>query len=379
MGLIMLLCGSFEPVTACTGIFYGKGNIALVGNNEDWKSPFTKIWFIPAEGKKFGRICFGFQEGGYQGGMNDQGLCYDGFALGHPATTTSTSTSTPKETYPGDLVEKIMEECGTVEEAVGWFEKYDRQFLASAQLFFSDRTGHSAIIEGEAIVRKEGDFQIVTNFRQSEVSASEITDKRYLIARSLLESSKPVDVSLFRRILADTHQEGTYPTQYSNIYDLKNGIIYLYSFHNYESVVVLNLKEELAKGRRVIDLKSLFPEMHAAIYYQKQIQKEMSARLEKEKMVQVAPAVLGKFPGKYYIASGSLAGYTIQISLQDNKLQAQAPFMEKLELFPVSETDYIIIGLEETIAVKFLLSESGQPTQLTLTLYGEEALAKKQQ
>ena len=55
--LIMLLSGSYTQITACsTGIFYGNGKIALAGNNEDWKNPFTRIWIIPAEGNKFGRI-----------------------------------------------------------------------------------------------------------------------------------------------------------------------------------------------------------------------------------------------------------------------------------------------------------------------------------
>ena len=47
-------------------------------------------------------------------------------------------------------------------------------------------------------------------------------------------------------------------TVYSNIYDLKKGIIYLYNMRNFDVVVVMDLAEETGKGQRQIDLKSLF-------------------------------------------------------------------------------------------------------------------------
>jgi len=37
-----------------------KGKIVLAGNNEDWKNPMTKIWFIPASNDKYGRVGVGF-------------------------------------------------------------------------------------------------------------------------------------------------------------------------------------------------------------------------------------------------------------------------------------------------------------------------------
>lgn len=373
--LIWFGSGLGQHLTACTGIFYGTSKMALAGNNEDWKSPFSRIWVFPAEGKKYGRINWGFSEGGFQGGMNDQGLFYDGFALS-PAPSPCASK---KEVYPGDLVIKAMEECRSVDEVITLFEKYDRQFLASAQLFFADRMGNSAIIEGDAIVRKQGDYQIVTNFRQSAVAPADIKDSRYLIAQSLMNSQNQVDVALFRRILAQTHQEGMYPTQYSNICDLKNGIIYFYAFHNYEQVVVLNLKEELAKGKQLIDLKSLFPALFCAESYQRHIKKEMDDRLAKEKIVPVSDETLNKLTGQYDITAGSLNGYSVSISLQSHHLYAETLFLEKAELYPLSDTEYVLIGLEETIKCKFTLNENSKPTHLTFTMYGEESVATKKQ
>ena len=47
-------------------------------------------------------------------------------------------------------------------------------------------------------------------------------------------------------------------TQYSNVYDLKKGLVFLYHFHNFEEVVCIDLKKELEKGAHEIDLPSLF-------------------------------------------------------------------------------------------------------------------------
>ncbi|MBC8357344.1 MAG: site-specific integrase [Candidatus Aminicenantes bacterium] len=60
-------------------------------------------------------------------------------------------------------------------------------------------------------------------------------------------------------LFSATHAEGNYPTTYSNIYDLKNGEVYVYNFHNFEDVVKLNLKEELKKGKRIQKVSFLFP------------------------------------------------------------------------------------------------------------------------
>jgi tetratricopeptide (TPR) repeat protein len=71
--------------------------------------------------------------------------------------------------------------------------------------------------------------------------------------------------------LSATHQEDQYPTVYSNICDLKNGIFYLYNFHNFEEVVKFKLEEELKKGRKVYDIPSLFSiKTHMAYVFDRQ-------------------------------------------------------------------------------------------------------------
>jgi hypothetical protein len=45
---------------------------------------------------------------------------------------------------------------------------------------------------------------------------------------------------------------------YSNIFDLKNRVIYLYHWHQFDEVVVLKVDEELAKEGPVVRIKDLF-------------------------------------------------------------------------------------------------------------------------
>ena len=246
----------------CTMIYASDGEAALAGNNEDYKNPFGTIWFLPAEEGKFGRVYLGWRINGKlipQGGMNDQGLFYDGAT----AEVVIVPRDTTKPRHHESLIFKAMEECSTVEEVLKLFETYDVSGSWNGHYLIGDRFGHSAIIEPQNIIRKEGRYQIVTNFFQSKTKPEDAGCTRYQIASKLFEQSDKISVDLFRRILNAVHWEeysgSMTVTLYSNICDLKNGDIYIYHFHNFEDVVRINLQEELKKGERYQSIVSLFP------------------------------------------------------------------------------------------------------------------------
>ena len=176
--LLLVPFFSYSSLFACTVFYYSDGKIAMGGNSEDWKDPFTKIWFIPSEGNRYGRVYFGFREGGYQGGMNDQGLFFDGLTT----EALKITLSVDKETYEGDLVDKVMAECASVEEVLEIFDKYNLQFMERVMYFFGDNAGNSAIIEGDVVIRKKANYQISTNFYQSKSQSGSYTCGRYNIA-----------------------------------------------------------------------------------------------------------------------------------------------------------------------------------------------------
>ena len=159
-----------------------------------------------------------------------------------------------------------MAECATVKEVLDLFDNYNLERMLKSQYFVVDKTGDSAIIERDHTIRKTGSYQVVANFLQSQVGENRHPCEwhkagcpRYKIAENMLKESHSVTVDLFRDILEATHQHtlGT-RTLYSNIYDLKNGLIYLYYLHNFDNEVIINLNEELKKGSHYYEIPSLF-------------------------------------------------------------------------------------------------------------------------
>jgi hypothetical protein len=269
--LFVLSC---PAALGCTVFSASDGTTVLAGNNEDYFNPSTRIWFEPPEDGKYGRVYFGFDDFRRQGGMNDQGLFFD--------TVSAPKLELPryKDNYdfPGDLLTIAMEKCATVQEVVELYRDIG-PFLnptdppsTTGAFMYADKLGHSVIIEGDVQIMKEGRFQVMTNFYQSRRGLGGYPCKRHEIAMEMLQANPAVTVDLFRRVLAATHLEhevgASNPTVYSNIYDLKKGEIYIYHYHNFTNVVVLNLAEELRKGPHHYDLPSLFPDTMAASVYE---------------------------------------------------------------------------------------------------------------
>ena len=140
---------------------------------------------------------------------------------------------------------------------------------------FGDQYGDSVIIEGDNFLRIDGDFQVVTNFYQSRHDAAAIAPcPRYRTATRELAKGDPISVEYCRDLLAKTRQNRRAATQYSNVYDLKKGLVYLYHFHNFEEVVRLDLQEELAKGAHEVDLPSLFSDNEAFVAFKEKQQQD---------------------------------------------------------------------------------------------------------
>ena len=222
--LIILPATTLLPCTMFTCTINGR---TLVGNNEDWRNPNTKMWFILPENGTYGIVYFGFDNMSPQGGMNDQGLVFDYMAT----APLEVKNSLHKKTYQGNLMHKVMRECASVEEALKLIDNYNLKYFQRFQVMIVDKSGDSAIIEGDVIQRKKGSFQVCTNFYLSKLKeGDDIPCDRYKIATKML-SRNEVTVDAFRKILAAVHQEGDKGgTLYSNIYDVNRGLIYLYHF-----------------------------------------------------------------------------------------------------------------------------------------------------
>ena len=106
----------------------------LMGNNEDFVKP-GYVWFVPAADGRLGSANFGFKNRFVQGSMNEKGLCFDA--------------------------------------AEALFQEYNCKHLAHSHFMLADASGASMVVEwlpdsGLNIVRREGDYQLITNTRLAE-------------------------------------------------------------------------------------------------------------------------------------------------------------------------------------------------------------------
>src|SRR5664279_2211314 len=98
-------CSMFEIT------MYGK---TMVGNNEDAWRLDSKIWFEPGTNGKYGSAYVGHNDLFPQGGMNEMGLVYDGFAV-YPKQLKPVKGKLPIED-PASFLRMIMQNCKTVED-----------------------------------------------------------------------------------------------------------------------------------------------------------------------------------------------------------------------------------------------------------------------
>lgn len=365
--IVMLLLQSLN-VFPCTIFIASKGGKTLAGNNEDFIDPQSNIWFLPSKEGKFGRVYFGFGIGLPQGGMNDQGLFFDYAAL--PASPKYYPAV--KKIFEGSMVEKAMETCASIDQVVEFFSSYDRQHMATYQLMFGDKYGNSVIIESDSIIIKTGNYQVCTNFRQSLNNDNPYSIERYKIVESMLSESDEISVDLFRSILAKVHQEpgqkqGS-PTMYSNIYDLKNGLIYLYHFHDFNDVYVIDLQAELIKGEHSYSIPSLFEPVSFAFadFANRSIIKKRTA-------ISLNSSVFNDYVGEYHLVP--LPSFNLKIRTDNQKLYCLIRGMGEFEIYPETDSAYFLN--EADMQFEFTRDENEKVNGFTFVMYGSKIPAKR--
>jgi len=269
--LIGTVVSVVNSVSACTGFTASDGENVLVGNNFDLHDFNMYMHFFPAEEDKFGRLIFDIwwpseDNPDYilpKQGMNDQGLFFDLYLT--PTLYPINSSDKPifnnndPDYYDSSYWAYCLAKCSTVSEVLEIFDQYNLEVMYFFQAFFVDKYGDSVIIEGDDIIYREGDFQVITNFYHSHPELGGIGGYpcwRYNTAVSMLENMTELSVDYFTSICNVTHVDDH--SVFSPIYDLKQGKIWIYYFHNYDRVLEFDLNEEIEKGESRTYLGSLF-------------------------------------------------------------------------------------------------------------------------
>lgn len=258
---------------ACTIFSISCDGLVFMGNNEDWKNPSTYYWVKPAEEGEYGVLYFGFDDFGPQGGVNEKGLAFDGNALPYVPIKSHPEKLKASEAIVNNI---IMKKCATVEEAIRMAASYDWGHLYSGkfagQYLLADATGEAVVIgfgaDGElAFTRKTGTngYLVSTNFNRaySENRYGAYPCPRFESATSMLKrinQGEDCTVAYLASILDAVHAEGrTINTVYSNIYDLKNGIVYLYYWHDYRYAKKLHVADLIRSAQPPTPIKDVFP------------------------------------------------------------------------------------------------------------------------
>jgi hypothetical protein len=263
-----LALGSTANITSfnyqsCTIFTVVIGDTVYFCNNEDYDLDGTYLWFIPSQeyitptGPKqtYGAVYFGFDnnnhpgDGYVQGGMNDQGLCFDGNGL--PLISMNPHPER-EETHPYYHVnlEKLWI-CSNVDDVINYYESHYFGDAIASQSHYADAMGNAVVVsvgtDGEFAYTRRGNssFLISTNFNLANYSHGWYPCWRYTKAHfelTHLTDDKDTTVRAYRDVLDAVNFQ---TTTYSNIFDPAHREIYIYNKHDFGNVVKLNLDEEL--------------------------------------------------------------------------------------------------------------------------------------
>lgn len=254
--LIFLLNQNAFGCTMFKLTMYGR---TMVGNNEDYWNPNSRIWFEKGKVGEFGAVYVGFDNFWPQGGMNQAGLVFDGFSMDYLAINDTLG----KKSLNANFLHEIMRKCANVDDVKSYFAQYNLKGLETSMFLFIDKTGKYLVVEGDSLLIGNNQSYVLSNFYPSQIKEeNEIGLPFYHNGKKLLDSQKDTTISFCSSVMDMMHQERNWGagTMYTTIYDLNEGTIFLYFFRDYQHVVKFNLNLELKKIDCCLAIPELFPE-----------------------------------------------------------------------------------------------------------------------
>jgi hypothetical protein len=261
---------AYDPGKSCSIFTAVQGNVVLYGNSEDQHNPDPVLGFYPASSAGYGSVHFGvrFPDGqiNFEGAVNDQGLAWD--VNSTPRFKLNPHREKPYYLGAQNYLTTITKEAASVEEAIRLAGDFGFGDSMECQIHIGDASGDAVVIsagaDGEiAFTRKPaGDgYLLSTNFNLAQPERGPV-DWRWETAEAKLDalrSGQPLTPAYARGILEAVHLRTlTSYTLYSNVIDLKNRRIFLHYMSQFDEVAEIDMAQELAKGKRVIEMRKLF-------------------------------------------------------------------------------------------------------------------------
>ncbi len=240
----------------------------MVGCNEDAWRTTSKIWFEAAiKNNKYGAAFTGSRQLGNgktapQSGMNEAGLAFSRLGAYHP--NKGVIPNRLKITSEYDYLTEALHTCGIIEEVKQFIERYDHSVFIDDVFIYIDSTGKYLIVEPYKLIEGNRPNYVLANFCPSLTSNTGARKmERYRNGEDFLMSHSIEPSLAFCTAMSDTmhvcrnrNGDGTLLT---SIWNTKERLVNLYFYHQYDTTIQFNIKEELAKGEHSIDIPSLFP------------------------------------------------------------------------------------------------------------------------
>jgi hypothetical protein len=256
--LLLFVIDYARPCSMFKITLFGK---TMVGNNEDAWRVNSRIWFESGKNGRYGAAYVGHNDGFPQGGLNEAGLVYDGFAV-YRRTLRPTTGKKKMEDF-GGFLKSILQQCATVQEVQNFVNQFARDRTNGSMLLFVDKSGDYLVVEADTSILGHDKKYVLANFCPSLTpDPTVVRIGRYKRGIAFLKNKEDTSLRFCTAMMDTMHEcrarigDGT---TYTTIYDLQEKLIYLYFYHDYRHCVSFNLQKELAKGDHSILMSSLFP------------------------------------------------------------------------------------------------------------------------
>lgn len=265
IGFLAIIIVFKNESLACSGYKITSGNTTILGSNEDAWRTTPHIWFEKTN-HKYGAAFTGSRydgDNGYapQSGMNVMGLAFERLVSYHPEQTPFTNRKPINN--PTLYLKDILHNCKDVNEVKSYISQFDHSYFLEDIFFYVDKLGNYIIVEPYKIISGNNPYYVFSNFCPSitsEQNACKID--RYRKGSFFLKNHTDTGLK-FCTALSDTMHvcrskigDGTL---LSSIWNLNEGCVNLYFYHDYTKTVKFNLMDEMNKGDHIIAIDQLFP------------------------------------------------------------------------------------------------------------------------
>ena len=266
----ILLSLAIQSSYACSMYKITVNGKTMVGCNEDaWRTTSTICFKNAKHLKEFGIAYTGSRQVSGnriapQSGMNEAGLTFSRLASYHPVQPNPFKDRLPIIDEVKYL-EEILHKCATVREVKNHIEQYDHSIFIDDVYLYIDKSGNYLIVEPYTLTVGNDANYVLANFCPSITNNETARNQeRFRNGQDYLKNHQAVASLSFCKSLSDTmhvcrsrNGDGTLLT---SIWNPENGSVNLFFYHEYDTTVQFNLKEELLLGDRSLYVPDLFPE-----------------------------------------------------------------------------------------------------------------------